>query len=1142
MTRYARTPKERAETQHGRTPKAYRNTKNVLIPKELVTSSEERGVTNKEVVTANQNRARHEPAMRAATGRDLTMNPRMSDFVEFAQRTGMTYRKPDGSYRRDVYDALGYERTLTAEMYRGRYERGGIARRIVEAYPRATWGGGVEVIENQNEDIETAFEIKCAKLFERLDLWTALQRADILAGLGPFSILFIGARGGMATPLKGDVAYVRPLWYGDVTIKSVEKDPSNPRFGQPDMYDLKFGNDINKTVHWTRVIHIADGGLENDIYGSPRLRACWNYLDDLEKIVGGGCEAAWKRMDPGLQIDVDPTIVMGPDEEDLFDEQVDDYEHGLARTMRTRGTTITPLSASVAAFGPNAAAIIELISASEGIPQRILLGSESGKLAAGQDSDNWYSRVMERRRTYAAPIIRGIVNRFSECKCLPAPVSGNFSVRWPQAERLDEAQKASVASALANANAANVGAGGDPIMTATEIRARVFRLDPLTDEQIAEMKKVETTAPDATNDNGSGSGMLDADKTVIDIKAGPTQQPKHSHNAESGQSDQDKALALADKATPRIAATALALFLSVAASVSASGLEDDLVLHDERAAENRIVSTLDDVVPHFTSRLHFDLHSVFAKSGKAMLASAISRDSWIDNKLRSPVDAGRDEGEVTALSSETEFRSLAAKFPRTFDITNPRAIAWAKVRSAALIVEINERTRKAIRYMVSKGLEEGIAPKRLATLILQRIGLREDQVIALENFAETGASTAQVAKYAKQLLRDRALLIAKTETANAANAGQLELWIQAQEDGYLDPLQKRKWVGIPDGRERKSHVWINNQPRGLTEHFRKQDGTSIEPGQEPNCLLPGAVVEGQFVAGLKAAYAGPVVEIVTSRGHRLSLTINHPVFTSDGWIPAGELQKGMNLLCDSMTVGVGREPHSSVSASSTRQVDNYQSPASIEEVFQSLLLQRLGTGLVTIEAAAHHLHGDAVFTDGKIDIVGSNSKLRLDIDLVSLHRNQEVMLPLSNTEKSFISSFGSRELGFESIHALATSNPRSSALATNGGGASLETTPLDVLRLGAASNWDVPRSESSHQSGAVDSGFVGQLLHRSAGQVQLDEIVEILHFDFRGHVYDLQSTVGWMIANGIVISNCRCGQVLITAAEANRLRRQKEAA
>ena len=59
---------------------------------------------------------------------------------------------------RDLYQALGYQRKLLPQDYRDRYKRNGIAARVVEAFPKATWRGGAELIEDEDPTETTDFE------------------------------------------------------------------------------------------------------------------------------------------------------------------------------------------------------------------------------------------------------------------------------------------------------------------------------------------------------------------------------------------------------------------------------------------------------------------------------------------------------------------------------------------------------------------------------------------------------------------------------------------------------------------------------------------------------------------------------------------------------------------------------------------------------------------------------------------------------------------------------------------------------------------------------------------------------------------------------------------------------------------------
>jgi hypothetical protein len=388
---------------------------------------------------------------------------------------------------RDLYESLGYPDTITARMYRGRYERGGIAGRIVDAYPHATWRGGGTIEDNADPATETEFEKVWGELERRLGIWPAFGRSDILAGLGEFSVLLIGAPGALEDPLDKfsaeDLLYVQPYGQEDVTVKTLVEDPADKRFGMPLAYQLDrsratvaSSSNVSRAVHWTRIIHVADGILDDNVNGKPRLRRVWNLLDDLDKIIGGGSEAFWLRAHQGYVFNLDKELEMDAgDIEDLKD-QAEEFANQMRRTIGQRGIEVSPMGSDVADFHSPADAVLIQIAAATGIPHRILTGSERGELASSQDRNNWNERISDRRQAFAEPqVVRPFVDRLIEYGALPAPLEGDYEVKWPEIKNLDEAEKAKVAVQYATVNKQQ----GATVVTPDEIREGVLDLPPL---------------------------------------------------------------------------------------------------------------------------------------------------------------------------------------------------------------------------------------------------------------------------------------------------------------------------------------------------------------------------------------------------------------------------------------------------------------------------------------------------------------------------------------------------------------------------------------------------------------------------------------------------------------------------------------
>lgn len=437
----------------------------------------------------------------------------------FSAIAGVTY-----GGARDLFSVLGYKRELGPEDYWARYERNEVAGRVVDAFPNATWRGGGELVEDENPDVSTPFEAAWDLLSQRLSVWSVFRRADILASLGRFGVILIGAPGDLEQELPKlrpeQVAYLAPFSERDVTIQTTEEALDNPRFGQPTLYALKrigsktsSGRVVASTrqVHWTRIIHVVPELLDDAVYGQPRLRRPWNRLDDLEKVAGSGSEAFWKRVHQGLQLDIDKDLDVRS--EDLADlkTQVDEYEHGLRRVFRTRGVKLETMGSDVASFKDQIDGLLTLISVGTEIPKRIFMGSERGELASTQDRDNWNSRVVDRRNEFAGPqIVRPFVDRLIERGALPQPKQ--YEVRWPEIQNLNELEQADLAVKIAEMNQKN----GEPVITTNEIRDRCFRMEPLDelDEPLDnELDEPGLPEPDEQGDKSGQSEKNGKDET-----------------------------------------------------------------------------------------------------------------------------------------------------------------------------------------------------------------------------------------------------------------------------------------------------------------------------------------------------------------------------------------------------------------------------------------------------------------------------------------------------------------------------------------------------------------------------------------------------------------------------------------------------
>lgn len=139
-----------------------------------------------------------------------------------------------------------------------------------------------------------------------------------------------------------------------------------------------------------------------------------------------------------------------------------------------------------------------------------------------------------------------------------------------------------------------------------------------------------------------------------------------------------------------------------------------------------------------------------------------------------------------------------------FSIVDPRASQWIGKYGADKVVEISDATVAGLRTSLVTMLDGGLTAQQAAQLIRPQIGLHERWAQAVSTYAvETEAAgeltgeelTADVQRYATQLLQARAMNIARTESQYAAQAGQREAWDQAAEQGLFDKAVATKtWL------------------------------------------------------------------------------------------------------------------------------------------------------------------------------------------------------------------------------------------------------------------------------------------------------------------------------------------------------------
>jgi len=465
------------------------------------------------------------------------------DILSTLARYGYTY-----GGKRNVAQVLGYQETLDYDGYLARYARDGIGGRIVEIPAEATWGTLPRLTEDRELHSETALSRKFIEITERTQVRRMLEKLDVLAGIGRYSVGVIGFRDGrsLEEPVAegavgaDGVLYLAAFSEKHATPADIDTDPRSPGYGRPSHYDIDFSRGLedadpslfrsilgrlgsaqpgrlSRKVHASRLIHVAEGTLEDDVFGRPRLRRVWDRLDDLAKTVGGAAEIFWLTANRGMQFDVDPEkVTITPEITAAIEAQLKEYDSGLRRILQTSGVNIKGLN-ELGAGNVNPLGVFRVVAAiiigTTGIPYRMLFGTERGQNINAEDRAGWLEQIAQRRATFGKEVVlQPFIERLVHAGALPK-LAREAELFWPPVH--DDMRQAEVADITARAvlNHAKARKEGGAAITTGEFRSLMLNLpaempedaedDAFEQErQRREQEKADALRARAENGNG----------------------------------------------------------------------------------------------------------------------------------------------------------------------------------------------------------------------------------------------------------------------------------------------------------------------------------------------------------------------------------------------------------------------------------------------------------------------------------------------------------------------------------------------------------------------------------------------------------------------------------------------------------------
>lgn len=404
-----------------------------------------------------------------------------------------------GDTLHNVWVEFGYPATLTFFNFWQMYRRSGIAKAVVELVPDTCWLTNPEV-----KSKDAAFTRDFETLVDNRKLWQRMKAGDTRNRVGRYSALFMRVRDGlnlaepMADSLPGVNALVEivPLYESQLIPATTDQDPQSERFGMPLTYYFNSNAEGNRnpqvaaaaTVHWTRVIILAEGADNGGIYGISELEAPWNSLMDLRKISGAGAEGFYKNAAQNIIFEladpkttkVDKSAIEGFS--DNYNEKVraSFLKSIVAPYMKANNLQSTLVNPKDFYFNS-----LYDVAAAVKIGVTILIGQLTGRLASDEDNNAFRTMCQSRRTNFLTESIDTVIQW---CQRYGVLVQADYDIEWDDLLSANQTDKLLDAKQMTEINKNSFMSGGGIIFSDEEIREAAgyendeFNSDSVTDE------------------------------------------------------------------------------------------------------------------------------------------------------------------------------------------------------------------------------------------------------------------------------------------------------------------------------------------------------------------------------------------------------------------------------------------------------------------------------------------------------------------------------------------------------------------------------------------------------------------------------------------------------------------------------------
>ena len=472
--------------------------------------------------------------------------------------------------------------------------------------------------------------------------------------------------------------------------------------------------------------------------------------------------------------------------------------------------------------------------------------------------------------------------------------------------------------------------------------------------------------------------------------------------------------------------------------------------------------------------------------------------------------AGDDLAEVWAQIM-VDAADVAGTFGADFTLTNPRVIEIARQEAGRLVTNLDRQSREAINRVIVDATRGQLTSAQAARRIRQAAGLNVQQATALNNYTTALEEAVEEAKVPRRSLGSQ------TRRADGLRSQAFR------------PTPPARLLSDADVRR----LSTTYQRRLISHRATVIARTECLPGDTP---ITGANPVGLF----RRWFEGQMIEVECVSGRKISGTPNHPVLTTSGWRPLGQVTKGDRLLCDS--VGVEQPGPAGDHHEENR-------PPTISEVFSAAS----EIAVVGRKGCRHdEFHGDGF--QSNVDVLVPDGALRVGVLTQVTKSSLHGLLSVPDEHRVLVDcerppflhgrpvpppvGFGD---GTDLDAVVHQNRPNGAAFNAVLLGERLQGRPGGVLLrdgldrqlvptvvprtsglvlCGVASGPDhSPLVELASNRAGVAANLSGHPGDGQSGRVELDEVVDLSRRDFRGHVYNLSTSDGYFAANGVYTGN-----------------------